>query len=163
VVRTKTLRERLAADHLRERGAEPYVPLYLEPRWHPRAPRGPVPLFPGYIFVRCVPIEQLAAVRYCPGVAAPVTFGGRLAAVGGEVIEALRELEGERGYIEPREIVTRPRKGQRMKVVRGPLKGLEVVFQGSLRGGERALVLVEFLRARRTVEVEMLALRPASA
>ncbi len=140
----------------------PYVPLYLEPRWHRRAPRGPVPLFPGYLFARCVPAEQLAAVRYCPGVAGPVTFGGRLATVGAGVIDALRELEGERGYVEPREIVRAPRAGERVRVLRGPLKGLEGVFEKPLRGGERAMILVEFLRSRRTIEVDMLSLGPAS-
>ena len=163
VVRAKTLRERLAADHLRERGVEPYVPLFLEPRWHRRAPRGPVPLFPGYLFVRCVPASDLPAVRFSPGVSGPVAFGGRLAAVGESVVAALRQLEGERGYIEPKEIVRKPRRGQKVRVVQGPLKGIEGVFEGSLRGGERAMILVEFLRSRRPVEVEMLAIEPVSA
>lgn len=163
VVRTKTLRERVAADHLRQRGVEPYLPLYLEPRWHSKAPRGPVPLFAGYVFVRCQPLEHLEAVRYCPGVIRPVFFGKLLAAVGQRIIEGLRRLEGERGYIVSDEVILRPKKGQRVRVEAGPLKGLEGVFQGELRGGERAQVLMEFLRSNRVIEVEMASLRAASA
>lgn len=162
-MRTKTLRERVAADHLRQRGVEPYVPLFLEPRWHCRAPRGPVPLFAGYLFARCNPAEQLEAVRYCPGVIRPVYFGKLLAAVGESVIESLRGLEGERGFIVPEEVLHRPRPGQRVRIVSGPLKGLEGVFEKPLRGGERAMVLLEFLRSARSVEVDMLVLRPANA
>lgn len=163
VVRTKTLRERVAADHLLQRGVEPYVPRLLEPRWHRRAPRGPVPLFPGYLFARCNPAEQLEAVRYCPGVIRPVYFGKLLAAVGEGLIESLRGLEGERGFIVPAEVLQKPRPGQRVRIVSGPLKGLEGVFEKPLRGGERAMVLLQFLRSARSVEVDMLVLRPASA
>ena len=68
VVRTKSRQERVALQHLAQRGVEPYCPLFLEPPWHPRAPKGPVPLFAGYLFVECRPRWHLNAVRYCPGV-----------------------------------------------------------------------------------------------
>jgi hypothetical protein len=36
----------------------------------------------------------------------------------------------------------------------GPLKDMEGVFRGYFRGGQRARVLMEFLRRRSLVEVE---------
>jgi len=153
-VRTKPLRERLTASHLQQRDVEPYCPLYQEPRWHPRSPKGPVPLFAGYIFVRCRPCWHLTAVEFCPGVLRAVRFGGVLAVVDDELISELRLREGERGYIVPLEEEEGIRNGQPVRVMAGPMKGLEGVFRGYLKGGQRAWVLLEFLRARTRVEVD---------
>jgi transcriptional antiterminator RfaH len=154
VVRTKPRQERVAVRHLEEREVEPYCPLYLEPPWHPRAPKGPVPLFNGYVFVRCDPVSRLNAVSYCPGVMHVVRFDRRLATVEPAVIEALRMREAARGYVVPDELAHGIKKGRRVRVMAGPLKDMEGVFQGYLRGRERARVLMEFLRRRGAVEVD---------
>ncbi len=161
VVRTKSHQERIAVDHMWDRDVEPYCPMYLEPAWHPRAPRGPVPLFAGYLFARCRPSRQLQAVRFCPGVLGPVVFDGEPASVSQRLIEELREREGERGYVLPAELEYGFRSGQRVKLMAGPLKGLEGVFSGYLRGGQRAQVLMRFLRADHRVEVDTEALAMA--
>ncbi len=44
--------------------------------------------------------------------------------------------------------------GRKVRVMAGPLKDMEGVFRGYLRGGQRARVLMEFLRRRSLVEVE---------
>ena len=154
VLRTKPLQERAAVRHLGQREVSPYCPLFLQPPWHPRAPRGPVPLFPGYLFVRCDPRRQLNAVRYCPGVLGPVTFGGRIAQVDEGVIDALRAREGVRGYALPAEQEEGISAGSSVRVMSGPLEGMEGVFCGFVRGRERARILVEFLRSHRAVEVD---------
>jgi len=158
VVRTKSHQERIAADHLRDRDVEPYCPMYLEPPWHPRAPRGPVPLFSGYLFARCRPRRQLAAVRFCPGVLGPVVFDGEPATVSQRLVDDLRQREGARGYVLPPEVELGFKRGQRVRLMAGPLKGLEGIFNGYLRGGQRAQVLMRFLRAEHRVEVETEAL-----
>ena len=161
VVRTKSRQEKIAAQHLRQRDVLPYCPLFQEPRWHPRAPKGPVPLFTGYVFVRCRPVWQLNAVQYCPGVWRPVVFGGELATLDEAVIAAIRRREGERGYVLVDEVEHGFRKGQRVRLMAGPLQGMEGVFRGYLRGGQRAKVLMEFLRAQSLVEVDATALAVA--
>lgn len=158
VVRTKPRQERIAISHLGQRGVEPYCPLFLEPPWHPRAPRGPMPLFAGYIFVACNPLEELNAVRYCPGILAPVSFAGNLATVHEAFIQNLRARESVRGYIVADDFNQNIPKGQRVRVMGGPLRGLEGVFNGYLKGGQRARVLLEFLRTRRRIEVDVTAL-----
>lgn len=158
VVRTKPLQERAAVHHLAQREVSPYCPMFLQPPWHPRAPRGPVPLFSGYIFVRCDPERQLNAVRFCPGVLGPVAFGGQIAEIDDGVIRALRLREGARGYALPIEQDEGIPEGSNVRVMSGPLEGLEGVFRGYLRGRHRARILVEFLRGRRRVEVDTSAL-----
>lgn len=155
VVRSKPRQERVAACHLRERGVEPYCPLYLEPPWHPRAPKGPVPLFGGYLFVYCNPLGELNKVGYCPGVAHVVRFDREPATVEQAVIDAIRAREAGRGYVVPNELEHGIEEGRRVRVMAGPLKDMEGVFRGYLRGGQRARVLMEFLRRRSLVEVEM--------
>jgi len=154
VVRTKPRQERVAVCHLSQREVEPYCPLYLEPPWHPRAPKGPTPLFSGYIFVRCNPHLQLNAVSYCPGVLHLVRFDREPATVDQAVIDALKAREADRGYVVPTELELGIENGRKVRVMAGPLKGMEGVFRGYLRGGQRARVLMEFLRRSSLVEVE---------
>lgn len=132
--------------------------MFLMPRWHLRAPRGPVPLFAGYVFVRCFPEHQLNAIRFCPGVLVPVAFNRRLAAVDEGIIQALMLQEGDRGYILPREVTEGIARGSKVRIMEGPLSGLEGVFTCYLRGRQRARVLMEFLRTRQEVELDSAAL-----
>ena len=155
VVRTKSNRERLASINLSDRGVEPYCPMLLMPPWHRRAPRGPVPLFPSYIFVRCHPERQLHRMRYCPGVQYPVVFDGCLALVGEDVVDGLRAKEHDRGYILARDIHQVMTPGMRVKVCSGPLNGLQGVFVEYVNGPDRARILVEFLRRMTSVETEI--------
>ena len=154
VVRTKPRQERVAVCHLSQREVEPYCPLFLEPPWHPRAPKGPTPLFTGYIFVRCNPIVQLNAVSYCPGVLNPVRFNREVATVDQEIIDALKAREVDRGYVVPTELELGIEDGRKVRVMAGPLKDMEGVFRGYLRGRQRARVLMEFLRQKSLVEVD---------
>lgn len=154
VVRTKPRHEQVATSHLSHRGVEPYCPMYLEPRWRRRGRELPVPLFTGYIFVRCDVERQLNAVSYCPGVAHPVRFDRTPATVDDDVIEAIRRREGERGYVVPPEVEIGITLGRKVMIMAGPLTGLEGVFRGYMRGGERAAVLLEFLRQQTLVEVD---------
>ena len=154
VVRTKPRQERTAVHHLAQRGVSPYCPMFLQPPWHPRAPRGPVPLFASYIFVQCRLPEQMNAVRFCPGVSSPVVFGDDIAIVDQELIDALKAREGSRGYALPSEQEDGIPEGAVVRVMRGPFEGAEAVFSGYLRGGERAKVLLDLLRGRHAVEVD---------
>jgi transcriptional antiterminator RfaH len=154
VVRTKPRQERVAVCHLKQRDVEPYCPLYLEPPWHPRAPKGPIPLFSGYIFVRCNPHTQFNAVAYCPGVLHPVQFDRVPAIIPDDVVAAIRCREADRGYVVPSEREVGIDNGRRVRVMAGPLKGMDGIFRGYLRGRQRARVLMEFLRRTSLVEVE---------
>jgi hypothetical protein len=154
VVRTKPRQEKIAISHLAQRQVTPYCPMFLQPPWHPRAPRGPVPLFTGYIFVNCDLETRLNAVRFCPGVLAPVAFNGRIAVVDQGLIDALRFREADRGYALPDEQIEGIPEGTSVRVMAGPFEGISGVFKGYLRGGQRAKILMDFLRNRHEVEVD---------
>jgi len=50
-----------------------------------------VPLFPGYLFCRLDIVISGKAARYSPGVKDFVTFGNRIAEIGSDIIQGLRE------------------------------------------------------------------------
>ncbi len=158
VLHIKSQRVRLVERNLVDRGMEPYCPHILAPPWHRRAPRRPIPLFPGYIFVHCHVEESFNSIRFCPGVIRPVMFEDRLATVDPDVIFGLRAREQGRGFILPDPEAGQLHPGDRVLIGGGPMRGLEGVFEGYLRGGQRAQVLIDFLRSQRHIEVDATAL-----
>jgi len=141
-------------DTLAARAVPAYCPLLLEPRWHRRAPVGPVPLFPSYVFARLLAAERFPAVNYCPGATGIVRFGNDLAAIDDAVIDELRVREGERGYVEVKAVRERPREGSRVRVAHGPLAGLEGVVTRYVPGRDRVRLLLAVIGGVRRVEVE---------
>jgi transcription antitermination factor NusG len=154
LVRTKPKQETAVVQALGGRDVPAYCPRILEPRWHLRAPRGPVALFPSYVFAHCVPKERYTAVRYCPGASGIVRFGDALAAVEEDFIASLREREGERGYLVIAEARRAPSKGTRVRVVQGPLQGLEGIVTQYLPAKDRVRLLLSMVSGVRHVEVD---------
>ncbi len=154
LVRTKPKQEGAVTQALTARGVPAYFPRVLEPRQHVRAPHGPVPLFPAYVFARCVVAERYALVHYCPGAAGVVRFGDSMAAVEDDFLAALREREGERGYL----VIGDARKpfatGARVRVVNGPLRGVEGIVTRYLPAKDRVRLLLAMVSGPRHVEVD---------
>ncbi len=161
VLRTKPKQERHVLEGLAARGIEGYCPRILEPPRHRTAPRGPVPLFPSYVFARCVLKERYAAVHYCPGAVGVVRFGDEVAVLDDAVVAALRQREGERGYVVVQEVRRHPARGEAVRIVAGPLAGLEGVVQRYLPGRDRVRLLLRVVRGVRHVEVDASHLRSA--
>jgi transcription antitermination factor NusG len=161
LVRTKPKKETALVEALEGRDVPAYCPRILEPRWHLRAPRGPVPLFPSYVFAHCVPKERYAAVRYCTGASGIVRFGDALAAVEDEFIASLREREGGRGYLVIAEARRAPAKGSRVRVVHGPLQGFEGIVTQYLPAKDRVRLLLSMVSGVRNVEVDARHIRSA--
>ena len=154
LVRTKPKQEAAAVGALASREIVAYCPRLLEPRPHIRAPRGPVPLFPSYIFAHLVVAEQRNAAHYAPGVAGLVRFGEQLAAVEDEFIAGLKLREGERGYVVVGEVRRAPELGRRVRVVRGPLAGYEGIVAKYLPARDRVRLLLAMVSGTRRAEVE---------
>ncbi|MGV8042505.1 MAG: transcription termination/antitermination protein NusG [Thermoanaerobaculaceae bacterium] len=161
LVRSKPKQERVVAEVLAGRGIESYVPRVLEPRSHVRAPQGPVPLFPSYVFARCVPRERFAAAHYCPGGLGIVRFGEMLAVVEDAQVELLRDKEGERGYLVFGEVRRELKPGSRARLVGGPLKGFEGIVERYLPAHDRVRMLLSLIGGVRRVEVDARHLRCA--
>lgn len=161
LVRSKPKQERVVAEVLAGRGIESYVPRVLEPRFHVRAPQGPVPLFPSYVFARCIPRERFAAAHYCPGGLGVVRFGELLAAVEDAHVELLRQRESERGYLVFGEVRRELKPGSRARLVGGPLKGFEGIVERYLPARDRVRLLLSLIGGVRRVEVDARHLRCA--
>ena len=84
-----------------------------------------------------------------------------MATVDQSLIDAIRTREGSRGYALPSEQEEGIPVGATVRIMNGPFEGLEGVFSGTLRGGQRARVLLDLLRGRHGVEVDFRALAVA--
>ena len=139
VVHTKALQERVVEACLLERGLTVYCPRLLGPRTHPRAPRGPVPLFPTYLFCQATLSQGFEAVRFCPGARGLVRFGDRVASVEKREITLLRSREGTRGcLVIPTRALSR---GARVRLTAGAFSGFEAILDGTVASGDRVRVL----------------------
>jgi transcriptional antiterminator RfaH len=138
VVRAKNKKERYAVQQLERRGVAVFLPRILEYRGQQVAP-----LFPGYLFVHVVLVDQYYRVVWSPGVRSFVGFGGGPTPVSEHVIQLIRESAGEDGIIRPRAPF---HPGDRVEIRSGPFAGLVAIVQHPCSQRGRVKVLLDFLR-----------------
>ncbi|MGD1070157.1 MAG: UpxY family transcription antiterminator [Bryobacteraceae bacterium] len=149
-IRTRSNRERIAATVLKDRGFEPFLPVYrVRRRWSDRVVTTELPLFPGYVFCRFDHQLRLPVIS-APGVVSIVAFGDRPAVLPDEEIEAVRAIVDSGAAAEPAPFL---REGQRIRIVHGPLKSLEGTLVHK-RSAWRLVVSVEMLQRSVSVEVD---------
>ena len=153
---TSANHERRVAMQLGQRSVEHFLPLYESVRrWKDRRMKLQLPLFPGYVFVRLALRDRLQVLQV-PGVARLVGFHGGPAALPDEQIEALQNGLGNSLAVEPHPYLTA---GRRVRVLRGPLAGLEgAVVRRKKR--VRFVISVELIRRAVAVEVDEADLLP---
>jgi transcriptional antiterminator RfaH len=152
-VRTKPKHEHIAAANLaRHHGLEIFCPrLRLERSTRRGLVRVLEPLFPCYLFVRCVLEEKLDELRYTNGVCSIVNFGGRVATVPDDVVDGLREyFAGEAFVVVQDELLP----GEEVIVAGGAFEGMRASVLRVLPARQRVQVLLEILGRPTTVEVE---------
>jgi len=145
----KSRHEKVAAQSLRGRGLEEFLPLYTSRRqWSDRSVTVEMPLFPGYVFCRVSQQQRVQALT-APGVGSIVGFGGKDATVEDHEIENVRRMLNSGRPVEPWPYV---RVGHVVEIQAGPLSGLrgEVVRE---KGIWRLIVNVELLQ--RSVAAEL--------
>jgi transcriptional antiterminator RfaH len=149
VVSSKLRRERYAAEQLRQRAVDVYLPRLLLVRRGARVVR---PLFPGYLFARLVLPGDAARVAWTPGVRRLVTFEGEAPSLPAAAIDFLRAQAGTDGVI-----AVRPRPlpvGRRVRVTDGPLAGLVGIIEDPPDARGRVGVLMDILRANTRVSID---------
>ncbi len=109
-------------------------------------------LFPRYIFIRIDPLRHsTATIRSTRGAVGLVRFGGQPAVVPDAVMDALREREdAASGLHEDKRPLFSA--GEAIKLVDGPLAGMEGVFTQK-DGDQRVIVLLELLGKANKVAV----------
>jgi transcription antitermination factor NusG len=142
--------EKRVAEHLQRIGVESYLALYTATRqWNQRRAQVELPLFPGYVFVR-IPLAERMRVLSAPGVAYLVGTRGEPAPLADDEVEPLRDCLSQKLRAEP---VAYLSAGSRVRVVAGPLSGLEGVIVR--RDGEtRFVVSIELIMRAIAINVE---------
>jgi len=109
------------------------------------------PLFPCYLFVRCVGAQSLEQVRYMVGISGLVRFGQRAAVVPDAVIEELRQcFAGD----EPMSVENCLEPGVEITVAEGTFLGYRGVVVRALPGRQRVQILLDFLGRATVAEVD---------
>ena len=151
--RTKPKHEHIAAANLRQN-------LELEV-FHPRlrierpTQRGVVrvvePLFPCYIFIRCVLEENFSDIKHTNGISSLVHFGQKIPAVPDSIIEELREcFEAD----DPMTVEDRISPADEVVFVDGAFTGMRAFVLRVMPAKKRVQVLLEVLGGPTPVEVE---------
>ena len=152
-VRTKPKHEHIAAANLaRQAGLEIFCPrLRVERSTRRGIVRVLEPLFPCYLFVRCILEEKLDDMRYANGVGSLVHFGGVIPRVPEEVVDALRAYFANEEVVLVRDEL---QPGAEVVVAEGAFEGMRASVLRVLPARQRVQVLLEILGRPTAVEVE---------
>ena len=149
----KPRQESVAEENLLRQGFRVYLPrIRIRQRRRGQWIDAVEVLFPRYIFIRLDPKRRSTApVRSTRGVVGLVRFGGQPAVVPNAVMDALREREDADSGLHQD---NRPlfNAGEPIKLVDGPLSGMEGVFTQQ-DGDKRVIVLLELLGKANKVTV----------
>jgi len=141
--------EKRVAAQLDLRAVEHFVPLYNSVRrWRDRRIQLSLPLFPGYVFLRLALRDKLRVLQI-PSLVHLVGFNGQPAALLDEEMEALRQGLTERLSVQPHPYLTM---GRRVRVVNGPLTGLEGII---VRKKNHLRFVISLNLIMRSVSVEL--------
>ena len=149
-------KEKLVASVLSEKGYECYLPLYSKRSvWSDRIRVTSIPLFCGYVFSR-LDIQYRLPVLVTPGVRSIVGHGKIPVAVPERDLEAVRVVLTNGFPIEPCE---RLQEGDRVRVTKGPLTGVEGSFL-RYRGSYRLILSVSLIERSIAVEIDRSCVEP---
>jgi transcriptional antiterminator RfaH len=151
--RTKPKHEHIAAANLRKNlELEVFSPrLRLEKLTRRGLVRVTEPLFPCYIFIRCVIEECFNEIQHTSGVNRLVNFGGKIPVVPDLIIEDLQN------YFEADETITiesHLAPGDEVTVASGAFAGLSAHVLKNLPVKKRVQILLDILGRPTSVEVE---------
>jgi transcription antitermination factor NusG len=148
--------EKSVAKQLAVRSVECFLPLYEKMRrWKDRRVKIQFPLFAGYVFARLSLKDRLRAVQV-PGSVRLVGFNGQPTPLPDDEILALRNGLSAAPGAEPCPYV---QVGRRVRILSGPLTGLEGILQKK-KSGMRFVISLHLIQRSVTVEVRATDLEP---
>jgi transcriptional antiterminator RfaH len=152
-ISAKPHQEFLAESNLRNLGVETFLPLLREARVIRRKPQDvTVPLFPGYLFAKFDLERSYRGILYARGVRRIVSFGSAPAVVDEELIGGIKSHTVADGVARLGSAFSQ---GQLVRIHRGPLHGLEAVFEREMKGEQRAILLLRALSYQARVIVDL--------
>jgi len=151
--RTKPKHEHIAATNLRKNlNLEVFLPrLRIERATLRGVVRMVEPLFPCYIFVRCVIENRMTEIKHSTGISSLVHFGDRIPQVADSIIEELQEcFEAE----EPMMVENRLSPGDEVSVAEGAFAGMRAFVLRNMPARKRVQILLDILGRPTPVEVD---------
>jgi DNA-binding response OmpR family regulator/transcription antitermination factor NusG len=150
VLKTRPWHERQVEQAIAAHGVEAYVPVAS----NGERDGASAVLFPGYVFARVdVAAGDLLRIRSAAGVAYVLPQGGPPGLLPNELIEAIRTRASEPGVGLHR--------GDRVRIMRGPFRWLEAVFDRRTNPAGRVRILLEFVQRTVTLDIDERDLRRA--
>jgi len=157
-VYTRHQHERSIEEMLLAKGFEVFLPLYESTRlWKDRRKVLSLPLFPCYVFVRGG-LDRRLQVLTTPGVYMILSHGEHVAMIPQDEIEAIRRTIDGPFRVEPHPFL---KCGERVRVVRGSLEGVEGVLMRK-KNLYRLVLSVEMLAQAVSVEIDAADVVPVS-
>ena len=148
-IRTRSNHEKITAMGLTGKGYKPYVPTYrVHRRRSERVIKSDHPLFPGYVFC-CFDVKNRLPILITTGVVSIVGFGGEPAPIPDHEIEAVRAALRSGLPSEPCPYL---REGQRIRVTRGSLEGVEGIL---LKKKNQLRMVISVRMLQRSIAVEI--------
>jgi transcription antitermination factor NusG len=148
-VYTSANHEKRVAEQLGVREVEHFLPTYSSVRrWKDRSVNLKLPLFPGYLFVQLALRDRLCVLQV-PGVVRLVGFNGLPCALQEEDIQAIQKCLDNGCHLEPHPYLIT---GCRVRIVRGPLKGLAGILVRK-KGLYRVVLTLDLIARSAAVEV----------
>lgn len=151
--RTKPKHEHIAAANVRQNlGLEVFHPrLRIERATQRGVMRVIEPLFPCYVFIRCVLEENFGDIRHTSGISSLVHFGQKIPTVPDPIIEELREcFEAD----DPMTVEDRILPADEVIFVEGAFTGMRAFVLRVMPAKKRVQVLLDVLGGPTPVEVE---------
>jgi transcriptional antiterminator RfaH len=156
--RTKPKHEHIAAANVASRlGLEVFHPrLRLERATKRGVVRVVEPLFPCYIFIRCILENFSDDIRHVTGISSLVHFGNKIPAVPESAIEELKQcFESEEPMVVEDGVVP----GSEVQIADGVFMGFSGMVVRTLSAGQRVQILLDFLGRVTLAEVDRRSLR----
>jgi transcription antitermination factor NusG len=148
--------EKAVGRNLEAKGLEQFVPLYRSRRrWSDRVKEVEFPLFPGYVFCR-FDLKDRIPILTVPGITSIVGVGLTPRPVEESEINALRTVVRAGLPCTPWPFL---KAGERVELVRGPLRGLEGIVL-DVKSSYRLILSIDLLMRSVAVEVDWEWIRP---
>jgi transcription antitermination factor NusG len=155
---TRHQHEKTVAEILSMKGFEVFLPLYESVRrWKDRKKILSLPLFPCYVFIRGGLMRRLEVVT-TPGVHMILYRGERIATIPESELDAIRRSVEGRLSVEPHPFL---KCGERVRVIRGSLQGVEGVLVRK-KNLYRLVLSVAMLAQSASVEIDVADVEPVA-
>ena len=107
------------------------------------------PLFPGYVFARINPEENLHSVRWTKGVSRILPESINPTPLVDSVVDSIKGLAGKDNIIRKRNL----KRNDRIRIIRGPMKDLMGIFENWTSDQGRIRILLDLLNYQARVEL----------